>query len=254
MPKDEDTAALRALLTARGAASARTAAINQIKALLVTAPVDLRERYREHSRTALIRALSRCRPGAWADPTAAAVLTACKAMAQRVEFLESQDRELTAQLDELVTALNPGLRAAFGVGPDTAAQLLITGGGSPDRLLAKRPSPPCAVPHRYQHPRERPSAAASRGGDRAANSALHRIALVRMSTDKRTREYVGRQLANGRSKRDILRLLKRALAREVFRLLTTACEVDDYSDLRPVRQGKNITLTAVASTSGFGPR
>ena len=254
-PKDEDTAALRALLTARrGAMKARTAAINQIKSLLVTAPVDLRERYREHSRTALIRALSRCRPSAQADPTAAAVLTACKAMAQRVEFLEAQDRELTAQLDELVTALNPGLRAAFGVGPDTAAQLLITAGGNPDRLRSEAsfaalcgaaPVPASSgKPQRHR---------LSRGGDRAANSALHRIALVRMSTDKRTRDYVGRQLVNGRSKREILRLLKRALAREVFRLLTTACEVDDYSDLRPARQGKNITLTAVAQHFGVWP-
>ena len=74
-----------------------------------------------------------------------------------------------------------------------------------------------------------------------------------MSSDKRTRDYVTRQVAKGRSKMEILRLLKRALAREVFRLLTTVCEVDDYSDLRPARQHKNITLTAVAQHFGSGP-
>ena len=255
VPKDEDTAAVRALLTARrGATKARTAAINQIKSLLVTAPVDLRERYRGHSRTALIRALSRCRPSAQTDTTAAAVLSACKAIAQRVEFLEAQDRELTAELDELVTALNPGLRAAFGVGPDTAAQLLITAGGNPDRLRREAsfaalcgPAPVPASSGKTQRHR------LSRGGDRAANSALHRIALVRMSSDKRTRAYVARQLANGRSKMEILRLLKRALAREVFRLLTTVCDVDNYSDLRPARQHKNITLTAAAQHFGVWP-
>lgn len=255
VPKDEHTAALRALLTARrGAMKARTAAINQIKSLLVTAPVDLRERYRHHSRTALIRALARCRPTAQTDPTALAVLTACKALAQRVEFLEDQERDLTAQLDALVTAINPGLRAAYGVGPDTAAQLLITAGGNPERLrnessfaaLCGTAPVPASSGKNQRH-------RLSRGGDRAANNALHRVALVRMSADKRTREYVNRQLANGRSKMEILRLLKRALAREVFHLLTQPCAVDDYSDLRPARQHKNITLTAVAEHFGVWP-
>ncbi len=74
-----------------------------------------------------------------------------------------------------------------------------------------------------------------------------------MSADNRAREYVTRQLANGRSKMEVLRLLKRARAREVFRLLTQHCDVDDYSDLRPTRQGKNITLTAVAQHFGVWP-
>jgi hypothetical protein len=93
----------------------------------------------------------------------------------------------------------------------------------------------------------------SRGGDRAANNALHRIALVRMSSDERTRAYVQAQLAKGRSKLDILRLLKRAIAREIFRLLTQPCTVDDYSDLRPARQAKNITLATAADHFGLWP-
>jgi transposase len=255
VPKDEHTTALRALLTARrGAVKARTATINQIKSLLVTAPADLRERYRQHSRTALIRTLARCRPSSQSDPTALAVLTACKALAQRIEFLEAQDRDLTTQIDELVTALNPGLRAARGIGPDTAAQLLVTAGGNPERLRSEASfaalcgtAPVPASSGKTQRHR------LSRGGDRAANYSLHRVALVRMSSDPRTRDYVQRQLANGRSKMEILRLLKRALAREVFRLLTQHCEVDNYSDLRPARQGKNITLTAVAQHFGVWP-
>lgn len=255
VPKDEHTAALRALLTARrGAMKARTAAINQIKSLLVNAPADLRERYRHHSRTTLIRALTRCRPTAQTDTTAQAVLTACKAIAQRVEFLAAQERELTAQLDQLVTAINPSLRAAYGVGPDTAAQLLVTAGGNHERLRSESSfaalcgtAPVPASSGKTQRHR------LSRGGDRSANNALHRVALVRMSGDQRTREYVTRQLATGRSKMEILRLLKRALAREVFRLLTQPCAVDDYSDLRPARQHKNITLTAVAEHFGVWP-
>lgn len=92
-----------------------------------------------------------------------------------------------------------------------------------------------------------------RGGDRAANNALHRVALVRMSSDERTRTYVKAPLAKGRSELDILRLLKRAVAREVFRPVTQPCAVDDYRDLRPPRQAKNITLAAVADHFGVWP-
>ncbi len=74
-----------------------------------------------------------------------------------------------------------------------------------------------------------------------------------MSADPRTRAYVCRQLTNGRSKKDVLRLLKRAIAREMFRLLTQQCDIDDYHDLRPTRQNRNITLTTAANTSASGP-
>ena len=255
VPKDQTTSALRAILTARrGAVKARTAAINQIKALLITAPAELRERYRRHTTTTLIRALARCRPAAYADSTTVAMLICCKALAQRIAFLEDQDRTLTAELDRLVTAINPGLRAAYGVGPDTAAQLIITAGTNPHRLhneaafamLCGTAPIPASSGKTNRH-------RLSRGGDRAANNALHRIALVRMSSDERTRAYVTAQLAKGRSKLDILRLLKRAVAREAFRLLTQPCAVDDYSDLRPARQAKNITLSLVADHFGVWP-
>ncbi|MFD9603835.1 transposase [Streptomyces sp. NPDC059970] len=93
----------------------------------------------------------------------------------------------------------------------------------------------------------------SRGGDRGANAALYRIALVRMSSDSRTREYVARQTAAGRTKKEIIRLLKRATAREIFRYLTTPVAVPDIADLRPARRAKNITLTTVAEHFGVWP-
>jgi hypothetical protein len=113
------------------------------------------------------------------------------------------------------------------------------------------PSPRCTGRPQSQHPpgkitRHRPS----RGGDRAANNALYRIALVRMSGHPQTRDYVQRQAANGRTKKEILRLLKRAIAREIFRLLTRPDAIDDYRDLRPARHAKNITLTNVATLFG----
>jgi len=255
VPKDEHTTALRGLLIARrGAVKARTAAINQLKSLLVTAPADLRERYRCHTTITLIRALARCRPAVHDDPTTVAVLIGCKALAQRITFLEDQTQTLSAQLDRLATAINPGLRAAYGVGPDTVAQLIITAGTNPHRLrneaafamLCGTAPIPASSGKTSRH-------RLSRGGDRAANAALHRIALVRMSSDPRTRAYVKVQLAKGRSKRDILRLLKRAIAREIFRLLTQPCVIDDYRDLRPARQAKNVTLATVAHHFGLWP-
>jgi transposase len=248
VPKDEHTHALRALpIARRGAVKASTAARNQIKALL-------RERYRRHTTTTLIRALARCPPTAHPDPTGLAVLIGCKALAQRVEFLDRQITDLTAELDTMVSAINPGLRAAYGVGPDTAAQLIITAGTNPHRLrdqaafamLCGAAPIPASSGKTTRH-------RLSRGGDRAANNALHRIALVRMSSDARTRAYVARQIDKGRSKTEILRLLKRAIAREMFRLLTGQGDIDDYRDLPPARQAKNITLTTVANNFSVWP-
>jgi transposase len=193
--------------------------------------------------------LARCRPATHRDPTTAAVLTAAKALACRIEFLQRQEDDLTAQLDVLVTQSNPALRAAYGIGPDTAAQLLVTAGANPHRLRSEAsfaalcgaaPVPASSgkiTRHRL-----------SRGGDRAANNALYRIALVRMSAHPRTRDYVQRQDANGRTKKEILRLLRRAIAREVFRLLTRPGPIDDYRDLRPARQAKNLTLATKLRT------
>ena len=256
VPKDGHTKALKALLIARrGAVKTRTAAIQQIKDLLVTGPAELRERYRRYSTVhQLVTALIRCRPTTQQNPVALAVLTACRTLARRIQFLQCQIEDLTTEIDTLTTALNPALRAAFGVGPDTAAQLLVTAGTNAHRLrseaafarLAGAAPIPASSGKTTRH-------RLSRGGDRAANNALHRIALVRWSHDSRTRGYVHRQLAAGRSKKDVLRLLKRAIAREMFRHLTAPCPIDDYKDLRPTRQARNITLTAVAAHFGVWP-
>jgi hypothetical protein len=84
----------------------------------------------------------------------------------------------------------------------------------------------------------------SRGGDRAANCALHLLVNNRMSNDPRTRAYRDTHPAQGWTKKAVYRALKRAVAREVFRAVTGHCTIPDYSDLRPVRQAKNLTLSA----------
>lgn len=93
----------------------------------------------------------------------------------------------------------------------------------------------------------------SRGGDRQANAALHHIAKVRLSYDPRTRAYRDERLAKGWTIAAVFRSLKRAIAREVFQALLGNCVVPDYSDLRPTRTAKNLTLTAAAEHLGVWP-
>lgn len=255
IPKDEMTSGLRALhIARRSAVKHRTAVINQLKAMLVSAPDAVREKYRGLTTFRLIEGIARCRPDALADPWAQSVLIAAKLLAQRVQFLESQAEILQAQVDALVTEANPGLRAAYGVGPDTAAQLLITAGANPHRLHSEAAfAALCGVAPVPASSGKTNRYRLSRGGDRAANNALHRVALVRMSCHQPTKDYVQRQLIKGHTRMEILRKLKRAIAREVFKLLTRQIAVPDYADLRPARQAKNITVTAAANHFGVWP-
>ena len=227
---------VRALhLARRSAVKAQTAAMNQMIAILVMAPDTVRARYRRLHGDRLAIALTRSRGAS--DPVAADTLLALKALAERYRQLAVQVDALTTRLDHPVRQASPALRAAFGVGPDTAAQLLITAGSNPERLYSERSfaalcgSAPVQASSGKTH-RHR----LSRGGDRAANSALHRIALVRMANHPPTRAYVARQTANGRSKREIIRMLKRAIAREIYRLLTHPADVPNYADLRTVNK------------------
>lgn len=252
-PKDDTVAGIRALHNAaRSAVKARTAALNQIGNVLVTAPETIRAKYGHLKGSDRTETLARQRPTG--DALHVAVLTALKSLARRVKELTAEHKALTRSLDTEVTAQNPGLRAAYGVGPDTAAQLLITAGGNRERMRTEATfaalcgaAPVPASSGRTNRHR------LSRGGDRAANAALYRIALVRMAGDTRTREYVARQTAAGRTKKEIIRLLKRAIAREIFRCLTTTITLPGIGDLRPLRRTKNITLTAAAQHFGIWP-
>lgn len=218
---NESGEALRALNNARrSAVKARTVAMNQIQHMLITGPALVREKYRALTDTRLITALAACRPGSQ-EPTARVVLTALKILARRHQYLTAEANALQEQLRDLARTANPHLLSLREVGPNTAAQLLITAGGNPERLRSEAsfaslcgtaPVPASSgKTRRYR---------LSRGGDRAANRALHMIALVRMSSDDRTRDYVRAQRAKGRTHPEIVRLLKRAIAREIFKSLT----------------------------------
>ncbi|OKK23548.1 transposase [Streptomyces sp. CB02488] len=252
-PKDDTVAGIRALHNAaRSAVKARTAALNQIGNILITAPDAIRAKYGHLKDTARTQAPARSRPAG--DACHTGVLTALKSLARRVIDLTAEHDALTRALNTEVTTANPGLRAAYGVGPDTAAQLLITAGGNPERMRTEASfaalcgaAPVPASSGRTNRHR------LSRGGDRTANAALYLIAPTRMAGDPRTREHVSRHTTAGRTKKEIIRLLKRAITREIFRCLSTTVTTPGIADLLPLRRAKNITLTAAAQHFGTWP-
>lgn len=253
-PKHEELEAIRALHNARqSAVKASTAAMNQIHHMLITAPSPVREKYRALKEKRLLDALAASRPGSH-EPTSRAVMIALKTLAKRHQYLSTQADELKEQLRQIVQAANSHLLSLRGVGPISAAQLLITAGGNPDRLhsepsfaaLCGTAPVPASSGKTTRH-------RLSRGGDRAANCALHAIALSRMSSDPRTCTYVSAQRENKRGEAEIFRLLKRAIAREVFKSLTRGLTAPDLADLRPARRAKNITITAAAHAMGTYP-
>jgi transposase len=186
--KDPAIDGLRALhLARRSAVKARTAAGNQMKAIVVMAHEPVRARFRDLDTDALVAALLRCRGMAGADPIVADTVAALKMLAGRHRDLGRQIDELTARIDPIVTAANPALRAAVGVGPQVAAQLLITAGLNPDRLHSEASfAALCGVAPVPASSGKTRRYRLSRGGDRQANNAVHRIALNRMSHHRPT--------------------------------------------------------------------
>ena len=145
-------------------------------------------------------------------------------MARRYQRLSEEISELDEQLDRLVTQAAPELVAVEGVGTDTAASLLIAAGDNPERLrneaafahlCGAAPIPASSgksVRHRL-----------NRRGNRDANRALYVITVCRMSRDERTRRYVAKRTAEGKTKKEIIRCLKRYIAREIYRILSSLC-------------------------------
>lgn len=248
------TEALRYLMVARrSAVKARTAAQVQIKSLLVTAPSHIRERFRRTSDKALIEGLARMRPDK-TDDVLGPIVLALKMLARRHQQHTEQITELDSALAPLVTQTNPALAAAKGIGPVTAAQLLITAGENPDRLRSEATfaaltgvSPIPASSGKTNRHR------LNRGGDRQANAAIHRVALVRMSYEPRTRAYIDKKRAEGMTTKSAIRSLKRAIAREIFTLLTNPSEIPTIDDLRPLREARGITLTTAAKHFNVWP-
>lgn len=255
VPKAADgtVEAIRQLLVARrSAVKARTAAQVQIKSLLITAPDPVRAKYRSVTDAALIAGLSRTRGS---DDTATdATLRALRSLARRHQHLTSEITDLDQALERLVTVTNPALAATKGVGPVTAAQLLVTAGDNPDRLRSEAAfAALCGVSPIPASSGKTTRHRLNQGGDRHANAALHRIALVRMTYEPRTRDYAAKKRAEGKTTKEIIRCLKRAIAREIFTLLTKPVDVPQIDDLRPLRHARGISLETVAQHFGVWP-
>jgi transposase len=221
-PKTQDgmVEMVRSLRVARQTAvKARTQAINAIKGLLVTAPDELREQLAGLSTTKLVRQAAALDPGTLATPTAAATL-ALGGLARRYQHLDAEITQLTRTLDQLTVTAAPQLRELVGVGPDSAAALLIAAGDNPGRLHREAAfaalcgsSPVEASSGKTRRHR------LNRGGDRQANAALHRIVIVRLRWHQPTRDYAARRTTEGKTRKEIIRCLKRYVAREIFAVL-----------------------------------
>lgn len=256
IPKSKDGAveALRTLeVVHHSAVKDRTRAINQFKALLVTAPEPLRHKLRGLS---FPRQLERARRlGDATDPVEAHARWALKELARRVGFLDEQTTRLEARIRQLAAEVSPALLGVHGVGPHVAAKLLAAAGDNPERMTSEaafaKLCGACPVPassgkvdrHRL-----------NRGGDRRANNALFTVVLVRMRYDQATRDYVKRRTAEGKTGKEIIRCLKRFVAREVYQaIVNPPVDIPAGSELRRLRTERAASLATVAGAVGTQP-
>lgn len=228
--RDGPVEAMRVLLVARRSARRqRSATINQMRQLVICAPEAIRARFAGLTVFGLVNQAAALRPRRCGDTVNHVSLLTLRSLARRVLRLEAELDGIDAELEPLVAGFAPELLALFGVGVDTAATLLVAAGDNPDRLRSEpawahlcgvAPVPASSGKIVRHH--------LNRGGDRQANAALHRVVVVRMSHHPATRAYVDRRRAQGRTTGEIMRCLKRYVARQVYgilRQLVPAAEV-----------------------------
>jgi transposase len=224
-PKQRDgrVEALRNLRVARRSAVAQRADTQrQLKTLIVTAPDELRTRLRGLPTPKLITICATLRPDR-TDTTTPATATkiALRSLARRHQQLSIEITDLDELIEPLVTAINPDLVAVHGVGPDTAGQLLVTAGENHDRLTSEAAfAMLCGAAPLPASSGKTTRHRLNRGGDRQANAALYRVVLSRLRWDPRTRAYMQRRTKQGLSKKEIIRCLKRYVARELYQQIT----------------------------------
>ncbi len=209
---------IRLLKIARDTAvKSRTQAMVTLKNVIVSAPAALREQLDGIiGKMALIRHLAALRPGALTSTTASAK-TALRSIAQRWLALDAEIKAHDRHLNTLTSACAPDLMDAHGISTGTVAEMLILVGDNPERIRSEAAFAKlcgvCPIPassgkttrHRL-----------NRGGNRQANAALYRVAIVRMRSHQPTLDYVRKRTADGKTKREIIRCLKRFIAREIF--------------------------------------
>ncbi|MBS9535615.1 IS110 family transposase [Mycobacterium sp. M1] len=212
---------VRILRVARtSAVRARAKAYTALQSLLVTAPSMLREQLAGLYKDRLIAACENLSEPETLTSTTDAMILAIKLLAARCRELDAESERLAQHLDAITSAAAPTLRAVYGVGPDTAATLLAAVGDNPERItndaaFAKL----CGVSPLDASSGKTVRHRLNRGGNRDANRALHVILVVRLRRHQPTRDYLTRRLAEGKTKNEIKRCLKRYIAREIFHAL-----------------------------------
>ena len=191
-----------------------------MRQLTVTAPDQLQGKVKGLATPQFIAAAKGLRPTRSSDPVTAATKAALSSLAHRIGELDIEVAQLDARIASLIQAHAPELLAVYGVGIDTAATLLVTAGDNPERLRSEAAwahlcgvSPLQASSGRVARHR------LNRGGDRQANRALWIIVISRLASDPETRAYMERRVKEGRTKREVIRMLKRYVAREIYRQL-----------------------------------
>lgn len=216
--------AVRILKLSRDSAvHARTKAMNQLKAVLVTADPALRASLRGLGPAVLLRRCSEL--GDLATDTAAQGATryALRSLATRIQSLSEEAAETERRIAALVAVRAPELLALTGVGPDSAAALLMVAGDNPDRIHHEGSfAALCGVSPVEASSGNTQRRRLNRGGDRQANAALYRVVITRLRWDPTTQDYMRRRLAEGKTRREIIRCLKRYVAREVFMIIKSA--------------------------------
>jgi transposase len=223
-PKSRDGAVeeMRVLLVARRSArEQRIQSLNQLRHLVFTAPEPIRVRFKDRAKTGLITEAANMRPRKDSDPVTYRTNLVIKSLARRIKSLDAEMRTIDQTLRSLIKETAPVLLKMYGVGVDTAATLLVTAGDNPERLHSERSwAHLCGVtPIPANSGKTTTKFRLNRGGDRQANSALYRVVLTRMSSDEETRRYVARRRDNGLSTPEIMRCLKRYVARQTYKQL-----------------------------------
>lgn len=214
-------------VTRSSAVKARMNAFNTLWGVMIAAPSPLRDELVVLSKKTLVNRCLRLRPesedllGLASDPDRllmAGVKTALRDLARRWKQLNDEVKTLNKQIEALVRTAAPQLLELHGVGVEIAGQFLVTAGDNTDRIRSEAAfAKLCGVaPQPASSGRTSGRHRLSRGGDRAANSALYIVTIVRMRHHQPTRDYLERRTAEGLSKREIIRCLKRYIAREIY--------------------------------------
>lgn len=218
--KRGDREALRVLVRARNAAiDAKTTAVQQLEAFIVTAPIALRNHLQKHTSDKLLERCARLRVKSDMSREYRMTIKAIRSTARRAQALDAEAEDLKEEIQLLIKELAPQLLAQYGIGPISAAEILIAWSHqgrirseSAFAMLAGAAPIPASSGKITRH-------RLNRSGDRHLNHALHTIVMHRMNRHQETKTYVERRTQEGKTEREIRRCLKRHLARRLYKLL-----------------------------------